>query len=134
LVEAAGLALGSNPRAIRRWLGSLPPSLRTPQSEMLLARALILTGNFDEAIGRLRVLAGDNGCPEAQGLLVNALRMVGQTHEARALLASSQQWTNGAEPTVLREYIDVLALIDGHAPDELVSRLESLDDGSQNGL
>lgn len=60
--------------------------------------------------------------------------MTGHTDEARAMLASADQWATGAEPGLLREYIDVLALIDGHAPDGLLSRLESLPDESSSGL
>ena len=131
LVQAAGLALGLKPNTSLRWLGSLPQTLRTPRSETLSARALIMTGNFEEAIGRLRMLVADDGSAEAHVLLVNALRMTGQTYEARAFLASSRQWTKGAEATLLREYIDLIALIDGQAPDELVSRLESFPDESK---
>ena len=130
LIEAATLAIGSDPRTIHRWLGSLPPRFQTPKSEMLLARAMMLTGDFEGAIHYLRALTQTENSPEVQILLVDALRITGHIDEARALLASAHQWANGAEPALLREYIDVLALIDGHAPDELVSRLESLPDTS----
>ena len=142
LVEASDLALGSDPGAIRRWLGALPPSLRTAQSEILLARAMILTGDVVKAIERLRALIVGEGMldvprevsPEAQILLVNALRMTERPDEARALLATEHEWASGTDAALLREYIDVVALIDGNAPDELVSRLESLPDDSGSGL
>lgn len=56
-------------------------------------------------------------------LLASALRITGHTGEARALLVATQ---DRVEPELLPEYIGILALIDGYAPEDLLSRRESL--------
>ncbi|MBK0419842.1 AAA family ATPase [Leucobacter sp. CSA1] len=142
LVRAAQLALGSDPSTVLHWLDRIPAEYRTLTSETVLARALIMGGRVEEAIERLRDLVAEPGglrdagtaeadargqadacATEARVLLANALRVTGDTSEARALLAST---ADSIEPELLREYVDILSLLEGRAPDLLISRLETL--------
>lgn len=56
LVEAAAIALGTQPQAVLRWLTPIVSQRRTETTELLLARAEILTGKQIAAIARLRAL------------------------------------------------------------------------------
>ncbi|HLS49866.1 MAG TPA: LuxR C-terminal-related transcriptional regulator, partial [Actinomycetaceae bacterium] len=124
LVRSARVAIGSEPDAVREWLGNLSREQHTEESTTLLARAKILAGHLRAAIDLLRtLLEADAGATEARVLLANALRMAGQADDARALLAAAE---DSVDADVLREYIDVVALLDGRAPETLVSRLEGL--------
>ena len=131
LVAAAGVAIGSDPAAVLGWLRALPDHLRSVRSETLFARALLLAGDFDSAIARLRALVDQDASVEARALLANALRVTGHTGEARALLAAAQE---SVDPHLLREYIDILALVDGFVPDDLLSRLESVPGDSNRAV
>lgn len=121
LLRAAQVAIGSEPAVVLHWLRGLPPERRTVRAETLLARALILNGRVDEAIAQLQDLAAES--IEARVLLANALRISGDTSEARALLSAA---ADSIDAELLREYIDIVALIEGRAPEHLVSRLESV--------
>lgn len=124
LVRAARVAIGSEPEAVVTWLGGLGPDQHTPESTTLLARGKKLTGNLSAAIGLLRTLvAAQPQATEARVVLANAFRMAGQADDARALLAAT---ADRVDAELLREYIDVVALLEGRAPEKLISRLESL--------
>lgn len=124
LIGAAQVAIGSEPEAVVGWLGTLEPGQRSLRSSILLARAMIMTGEVAAAVDLLRtVIAGDPAVTEARVLLANALRMTGEAAEARALLAAT---ADSVDAELLREYIDIVALLDGRAPETLISRLESL--------
>lgn len=123
LLRASAVALGSRPHAVLMWLSDLPPPLRTGASDTLLARALMLDGRADEAAALLRGIVTDHSPTEARVLLANALRMMGETREARATLRTP---TATLDARLLREYIDLAALLDGRAPESLLIRLEAL--------
>lgn len=133
LQEASSVAIGFEPQAVIRWLDDLPPPLRTTKSETLVARAMIVAGELAPALERLRGLVGTTQSTEAQLLLANALRIAGEREEARVILAAAYREAHEVETEVLREYIDVLALIDGYAPEELLSRLETLPTDDPSG-
>lgn len=123
LIEAARVAISSEPEAVLGWLGNLAQQ-HTPAPSILLARAMILTGDLTAAVQLLRTLLGEHpASTETRVLLANALRMRGETTEARTLLAASAA---SVDAELLREYIDVVALLEGRAPESLISRLESL--------
>lgn len=141
LVEAADLAIGSDPRAASHWLACLPQAHRSGRSELLLARAQILEGETAEAVDRLQRLFDAQTDPVGTGaqwsdpdptstastqtriLLASALRISGDHVGARAVLASTD---DSVDAELLREYIDVVALLDGRVPERLLSRLEQL--------
>ena len=126
LVDAAHLAIGTDPRAASHWLARLPAAHRSSRSELLLARALILEGKTPEALDRLRRLVDEHpGAPPAKALilLASALRISGDPIEARAVLASAD---DSVDAELLREHVDVVALLDGRVPERLLSRLEQL--------
>ena len=124
LVRAARVAIGSEPVAVLEWLRGLGAGQHTEESTTLLARARILTGDLYTAIETLRALIElQPRAGEARVLLANVLRMAGQEDDARVLLAAT---ADSVDAEVLREYIDVVALLDGRAPERFVSRLESL--------
>lgn len=124
LIGAARVAISSEPGAVLDWLGNLVGEHRTLAASILLARALILTGKLTAVVELLRTLIVENpASTETRVLLANALRMSGETTEARALLAASADSVDGE---LLREYIDVVALLEGRAPESLISRLASL--------
>lgn len=124
LVRSARVAIGSEPDAVLEWLGGLRHGQHTEESATLLARARILTGDLHAAIELLRALVEHEPCAgEARVLLANALRMAGQADDARVLLAAT---ADSVDAELLREYIDVVALLDGRAPEKFVSRLEAL--------
>src|SRR5699024_3901843 len=104
----------------------LPPPLRTPRTQTLVARAMIVVGDLEPALERLHRLVESTQSTETRLLLANALRIAGEEQEARAILAAADHEAQEAEPELLREYIDILALIDGRAPEKLLSRLESM--------
>ena len=126
LVEASAVAVGSEPSAALRWLENMPTPVRSVESETLLARAMLLVGDVEPAIEVLRTITSKNDDAEAYVLLANALRLTERAGEARAVLASAYRATKDENPRLLLEYIDVIALVDGSAPEELLSRLESL--------
>lgn len=122
IFHAAELAIGTDPKATVRWLEVVPVQYRSSTLEILLARAEVLCGFSERAIERLVPLTEldpPDGI-EARVLLANALRMEGQLPEARAVLTVD---VHVLDPLLLRELIDMLALIDGEAPSALVSRL-----------
>lgn len=122
LVRAAELSLGTDPAATVRWLNVVPSPHRTARLEILQARAEVLGGSTEFAIERLEGLVSlppPEGI-EARVLLANALRMSGQLAEARAMLAVDAEVI---DPLILRDLIDMLALVDGEAPAHLVERL-----------
>lgn len=134
LVEAASLVIGSDPTVASRWLDRLSPAHRSDASEVLSARALIAQGRTAEAIDRLSRIVeddvfgegaerADRVAVEARILMAAALRIAGDPSEARAMLAAAEQ---GLEAELMREYIDIIALLDGRVPEQLLSRLESL--------
>lgn len=126
LEEASSVAIGSEPAAVITWLDDLPPPLRTPRTQTLVARAMIVVGDLEPALERLHRLVESTQSTETRLLLANALRIAGEEQEARAILAAADHEAQEAEPELLREYIDILALIDGRAPEKLLSRLESM--------
>lgn len=122
LCHAAELALGTDPKATIRWLEVVPARHRTSKLEILQSRAKVLNGRPERAIARLEplvALPGPEGI-EARVLLANALRMDGQLAEARAVLAVE---ADVSDPLLLREIIDMHALIDGETPADLLARL-----------
>ncbi len=123
ILRASAVALGSRPRAVLTWLRDLPPPLRTVASDTVLARALMLDGRAAEAAALLRGIVTDDSPTEARVLLANALRMIGETREARATLRST---TASLDARLLREYIDLAALLDGRTSESLLVRLEAL--------
>lgn len=140
LVDAADLAIGSDPRAASHWLARLPQAHRSSRSELLLARAQILEGETAEAVHRLQQLFDAQTEPvgaraprsgahpgtastQTRILLASALRISGDHVGARAVLASTD---DSVDAELLREYIDVVALLDGRVPERLLSRLEQL--------
>lgn len=133
LVQASSLAIGSDPRAALRWLRGIPVQHLTVRSETLLARAEILDGRVNDALQRLHPLAIDAPSnAEVRVLLANALRMSNQPEEARAMLARELE-TDGVSANLLREMIDIIALLDGESPDDLLHRLASMP-GEENGI
>lgn len=129
LMRASSLALGSEPRAVLRWLSSIPAHHRTVGVESLLARAEILNGEVADALERLRPLAAESpDSTEVRVLLANALRISNQPEEARAMLARE---TETVSPELLREIIDVIALLDGGLPEELLEQLSGMP-GAEN--
>lgn len=121
LVSGAHLMLAMEPASTARLLASLTPQHRTYTVEMLSARAEIMSGELHDAIRRLRpIVASETDDPEPYILLADALRMTGQIGEARALLrAFPRPDTLG----LLREFIDVTVLVEGHAPRSYVAAL-----------
>lgn len=126
LVEASAVAVGSEPSTALRWLENLPAGVRTVESETLLARAMMLVGDVKPAIELLRKVTYQSNDAESHVLLANALRLTERADDARAVLATAYRTAKDVNPELLREYIDVIALIDGSAPEELLSRLESI--------
>lgn len=124
LVRAARVAIGSDPRTVVGWLSRFSQRHHTVDSSILLARAMILTGDITEAIESLRsVVAASPEATEARVLLAHALRMTGQTAEARAVLAVA---ADTVDAEILREYIDIVALVEGSVPAPLLVRLRAV--------
>lgn len=121
LVSGANSMLGLDPTGSIRFLAALGEQHRTHEVELLTARAEIMSGSLHQAVARLRPLvlqASDD--PESLILLANALRMIGEAEESRALLSS---YSHPGSPALLGELLDVTALIDGHAPSRYVADL-----------
>lgn len=126
LTDAARLAIVSEPHTVLRWLTRVPAELRGTDAETLLARAEILTGEITRAAERLHRLLEAEDTVEVRLLLANALRIRGDLHEARSVLAAAEHPDQPVDAEVLRELIDVVELIDGRAPSELLDRLAKL--------
>src|SRR5699024_10222002 len=105
LEEASSVAIGSEPAAVITWLDDLPPPLRTPRTQTLVARAMIVVGDLEPALERLHRLVESTQSTETRLLLANALRIAGEEQEARAILAPADHEAQEAEPELLREYI-----------------------------
>lgn len=126
LVAGARVMLGVEPAGTVRTLAALAEQHRTSEVEILTARAEIMIGALQQAIARLEPLVlalPDNSEPLI--LLANALRMAGEAEESRALLKS---FPYPRSPALLRELLDVTALIDGHAPAQYVAELRKYDE------
>ena len=124
LNEAAALTLGTDPRSVLRWLSQVPHQFHTLQFEILMARAEILNGEIPAALARLRPLAAETpDSVEIKVLLANVLRMSHQPEEARALLASEP---DDIDARLLREMVDVIALVDDGVSCELLDKLASM--------
>ena len=126
LVAGARVMLGVEPAGTVRTLAALAEQHRTSEVEILTARAEIVIGALQQAIARLEPLVlalPDNSEPLI--LLANALRMAGEAEESRALLKS---FPYPRSPALLRELLDVTALIDGHAPAQYVAELRKYDE------
>lgn len=123
VVSGATLMLAIEPASTVRLLASLPPQHRTIDVEKLMARASIMNGHPREAIARLEPLtSGLDNDAELLVLLADALRMIGEAEEARALI---QGFPEPDVPLLLREHLDVIALIDGYAPSSLIDTLRA---------
>src|SRR5690606_36999924 len=82
LIEAAKVAIGSDPRTVVVWLRRLDPTHVRVDAWILLARAMTLTGETTAAIELLRSIMADTpASTEARVLLASALRMSGETAE-----------------------------------------------------
>src|SRR5699024_11247997 len=112
---------GSDPAAVITGLDVLPPPLRTPRTLTVVARAMIVVGDLEPALERLHRLVESTQSTETRFLLANALRIAGEEQEARAILAAADHEEQEAGPELLREYIDILALIYSRAPAKLIS-------------
>ena len=124
LTRAASVAIGIEPETVVDWLGGLDPSQHTRRSRVLHARAQLLTGRAADAISGLEeMVSADPGAVEARIVLANVLRIMGDVDEARALLAIAEE---SIDAVLLREYVDILAMLDGRTPERLLSRLETL--------
>lgn len=128
LVEAGALAIGSEPATVLRWLSSIPTEHRSERSDLLLARAELLSGDLDRASDRLRALLNSSDSTAVKIQLANVLRTTGDLHEARAVLSGP---SDTLEAGLLRELIDLHGLLDGRAPEHLVDQLAALD-GEEN--
>lgn len=121
IISGAQIMLAMEPASTIRLLGSLVEPHRTYAVDILLARAEIMSGEIHDAMTRLRPLVVDgNGDPEPYILLADALRMTGNVEEARALLRA---FPNPDNPVLLREFIEVTVLIEGHAPPRQIADL-----------
>lgn len=125
LIDAARLAVVSEPHTVLRWLSHVPAEYRSLASETLLARAEMLTGEHERATIRLQALLAVHETAEARILLANVLRIRGELHEARSVLARAVNDDDAVTPALLRELIDVIGLMDGSPPSDLVARLEA---------
>src|SRR5699024_1438768 len=90
LLEAAAIALGTEPHTVLRWLQPIKTTQRNEACELLLARAEILTGRKKSAICRLRTLLVNHPSAEVRIQLANVLRIEGELEEARALLSTGE--------------------------------------------
>lgn len=125
LIDAARVAVVSEPHTVLRWLTQISPALRRPASETLLARAEMLCGEHERAVTRLRGLLAVSETPEARILLANVLRIQGELHEARTVLARAAESGSGVTPDLLRELIDVVGQMDGSVPSDLIDQLQA---------
>lgn len=125
LVHVAETAVSTEPATVLRWLRAVPVRLRSPEIELLVARAQIHDGRIAEAVSGLRPLAeAEDPAPGARVLLGQALRMQGQLAEAREVLRDGLHDASSEEGTaLLRELIALQALLDHRVDPGLLDRL-----------
>ncbi|WP_441897449.1 helix-turn-helix transcriptional regulator [Microbacterium sp.] len=141
LTEIARNACETTPVSVVRWLQAIPREHRGPEAQLILARALLLSGGAAEAIGVLRQVIAQGAAQEdtdeaapngvlACALLARAQQAVGQHDEAKRELISLQLLPlDSLADEVLREIADAWMLVDGVADSELLRRLHASSDG-----